>query len=81
MKTKLLTLCALSAMLTTAMAKSNEEQQVEVRYGFNEASNYATLLAALQRSFADYLANPADQGCPRFEQVQGAPRDFCWAAV
>ena len=22
-----------------------------------------------------------DQGCPRFEQVQGAPRDFCWAAV
>jgi hypothetical protein len=21
------------------------------------------------------------QRCPRFEQVQGAPRDFCWAAV
>lgn len=62
MKTSLLTIVALSTLLTTAMPKSNEEQQVETRYGFNETSHYATLLSALQRSFADYLANPADKG-------------------
>ena len=62
MRTLLLTLCVLFAFLSTAKPKSDEELHVEVRYGFDEASDYATLLSTLQRSFADYLAKPADKG-------------------
>lgn len=61
MKTQLLSICALCAFHTITMAKSTEEQRVETRYGFNETSDYGTLLSALQRSFADYRANPADK--------------------
>lgn len=61
MKILLVMICVVYVSQPIIMAKGNEEQRVETRYGFNEASDYATLLDVLRRSFADYQANPADK--------------------
>lgn len=49
------------SLVSIGIAQSNEVIEVKQKYGFNESSNYQTLLAALSRAYSDQADNPHDK--------------------